>query len=205
MSITPIQHQLSLNFGADSVEEYPFSLTDAQIKRIVEMALQAPDFLKIAADFWSNLLGGKSVEDFLKDFLAKLKVSCCPIFQVTGDCASFDDIDIDWTDPDISPASVPGVTVEAKPNALKMIVEKCACKGDDPKNPQGRRKVRVFYIKWWVTISIKGVTIPFQAQVDRIRVEAPCCCADGSCQLFPRNVSEGSDSTLQVKPKPKRR
>lgn len=177
-TITPKQDGFGLDFGGDGDKErqYDFTLTPEQIQKFVDIALAAPDFLKIAGDFWSDFLGGKKLDVFLKDLLKKVKVSSHPTFQITADCETFDDIEIKWFNPDVSQTSVPGLTIDAKPQPLDIVTEKCACPGDPAGKKSGRRKTRVFIIKWWVTISIKGIVLPFLGQIDRIKVTGPCCC-----------------------------
>jgi hypothetical protein len=197
-TVIPKNDAFTLPFGGDETKEYSFVLTDEQVTKIVDLAMDAPDFLKVAADFWSKLLGSKDVKTFLTDFLKGIKVSSNPTFQLTGSCKDFSNIKIEWFDPEVPEASVPGVTIEAKPRALDAIERKCKCKKEEEK-PGGNCKCRVFTIKWWVKISMKGIVISFLAQLDHITVCSPCCCGEEEAPAMARDGAAREQKDVRVK------
>lgn len=200
-SPTPINDSFALPFGVgrDATKCYGFSLTAEQIKSIVDLAMSAPDFLKTAADFWANLLsGGKTADEFLKSFLESVKISACPTFQVTGSCKAYDSIKIEWYDPEVSQSSVPGISIDAKPRALDPVDGKCTCWAGES-TPSGKCRCRVFIIKWWVGLSIKGIVRSFLAQIDHITVCSPCCCQNdaGESREEPLPHGKREDGTYK--------
>jgi hypothetical protein len=187
-SPTPIPDSFALPFGKDATRSYDFSLTPEQIEEIVKFAMAAPDFLKVAADFWVEMLKDKTAADVLRDVLKAIKISSCPTFQITGSCKAYDSIKIEWYDPEVTQSAMPALTFDAKPRALDAIDGKCTCWVGEA-TPSGKCRSRVFLIKWWVTVSIKGIVSSFLAQINHITVCSPCCCQNDTGEIREEALS----------------
>jgi hypothetical protein len=171
---------LALGFGADQPLEICFQFTPAQVQTILGYYDSLPQDLKGALDVISVLLslgtGGK-FRDFMQSALEGVHTCVNPIFQVTGSCADYSSIKIEWFNTNFKPLNLGYVTITPTAVPLDPADEACPCTAnEDP--PKGKRRVRSFYVSWDVAIELKARSGSFQAQSDRIRVSAPCCCGD---------------------------